>query len=83
MVLVGSVLPVWKYKYCGRRCVRFHSVSIGHVMFRSSSHACVVKFGVCNVGPLPSEGGITTARGEDKTFRAEGVNGRCVSLAIY
>jgi hypothetical protein len=50
------------------------SVGVRYGMFHSSSHACVVVFGVCNVGPLPNEGGITT-RGEDKMFMVEKVVG--------
>jgi hypothetical protein len=41
--------------------VGFQYVSACYGMFHSSSHACVVVFGVGNVDPLPSEGGITTA----------------------
>jgi anaerobic C4-dicarboxylate transporter len=42
-----------------------NGVSASYAIFHSSLHACVVVFGICNIGPLPNEGGITTARGED------------------
>jgi hypothetical protein len=56
--------------------VWFQSMSVGYGTFHSSSHASVVVFKVCDVGPLPSEGSITTpTRGEDHIFRVEGVLG--------
>jgi hypothetical protein len=65
-------LPVWEDKYCGRWSVLFQSMSASDGMFHSPSHASVVVFGVCNVGPLPSKGSITIAKGEDHIFRVEG-----------
>jgi hypothetical protein len=59
------VLQMWESKYCGQWYVLFLSVCAGYRMFHSSSHAGVVIFGVYNAGPLPCEGGVTTARGED------------------
>jgi hypothetical protein len=44
-------------------------------MFHSSSYACVVVFEVCDVSPLPSDGGITSTYGEDKIFLVDGVVG--------
>jgi hypothetical protein len=50
-------------------------MSAGDGMFHSSSHAGVVVFGARNVGPLPSEGSITTPKKDDHIFRVEGVVG--------
>jgi hypothetical protein len=72
---VWCVSPMWEDKYCGRWSVWFQSMSDGSGMFRSSSHVSVVVFRVCDVGRLPNEGRITTAKGEYHIFRVEGVVG--------
>jgi hypothetical protein len=46
-------------------------VGVGYGVLDSPSHACVVVFGLDNTGPLPREGGITTARGEYLIVRGE------------
>jgi hypothetical protein len=65
-------MPVWEEKY-SRGCVLFQSVCASYGVFYSLSYACVVVFGVRNVGLLLSEGGIASARGDKFIFRIEGV----------
>jgi hypothetical protein len=72
-VSVRCVLPLRENEYCGSGGMGFKFVGGSDGMFHNPSHATLLVFGVSDVGLVPCEVCVTTARREECVFKIEGV----------